>query len=34
VPKGGEMLFTKIKLKGEEAQRRRNNKREVSNKKF
>jgi hypothetical protein len=31
VPKGGEM-FTNIELKGEEAQRRRNNKREGSTK--
>jgi hypothetical protein len=32
VPKEGEMLFTKIELKGGEAQRRRNNKREGSTK--
>jgi hypothetical protein len=32
VPKGGEMMFTKIELKGGEAQRRRNNKREGSTK--
>jgi hypothetical protein len=31
VPKGGEILFIKIELKGEEAQRR-NNKREGSTK--
>jgi hypothetical protein len=32
VPKGGEILFTKIELKGGEEQRRRNNKREGSTK--